>query len=166
MNLHEYQAKQLFTKFGIAVPDGMVADSSQAALAAAQSLGGDAWMVKAQVHAGGRGKAGGVKRAQGLSELQQIVDALLQTRLVTAQSGSTGQPVNKVLIELAQDAKIHPPGRRAAMEALGRVGYADQEIIDVLTRIATTKERKTKDFERLAASLAMNGVGELELALQ
>ena len=72
----------------------------------------------------------------------------------------------KLLIELAQDTSIYPPGRRAAMEALGRVGYADQEILDVLTRIATTKERKTKDFERLAAALAMSGVGRLELALQ
>jgi hypothetical protein len=72
----------------------------------------------------------------------------------------------RVLIEMAQDTKIYPPGRRTAMEALGRVGFADQEILDVLTRIATTKDRKTKDFERLAASVAMNGVGQLELALQ
>jgi hypothetical protein len=72
----------------------------------------------------------------------------------------------RVLIEMAQDTKIYPPGRRAAMEALGRVGFADQEILDVLTQIATTKDRKTKDFERLAASVAMNGVGQLELSLQ
>jgi len=82
--------------------------------------------------------------------------------------GQLGQPEEaaRVLIEIAQEEGIHPPGRRAAMEALGRVGYADQEILDVLTRIAATKERKTKDFERLAASLAMNGAGQLELALQ
>jgi succinyl-CoA synthetase beta subunit len=99
MNLHEYQAKKLFQQFGIAVPDGVVADSSQAALAAAQSLGGSEWMVKAQVHAGGRGKAGGVKRVQGESELLQVVESLLQTRLVTVQSGVAGQPINQVLIE-------------------------------------------------------------------
>ena len=99
MNLHEYQAKQLFQQFGIAVPDGVVADSAQAALAAAESLGGDEWMVKAQVHAGGRGKAGGVKRVRGHSELQQVVAALLQHQLVTPQTGPAGQPVNQVLIE-------------------------------------------------------------------
>jgi succinyl-CoA synthetase beta subunit len=99
MNLHEYQAKQLFQQFGIAVPDGVVADSSRAALAAAQSLGGEEWMVKAQVHAGGRGKAGGIKRVQGESELQQVVETLLQSRLVTAQTGAAGQPINQVLIE-------------------------------------------------------------------
>jgi hypothetical protein len=82
--------------------------------------------------------------------------------------GQLGQPEEaaRVLIEMAQASKIYPPGRRAAMEALGRVGYADQEILDVLTRISTTKERKTKDFERLAAAVAMNGVGHLELSLQ
>ncbi len=99
MNLHEYQAKQLFQQFGIAVPAGRAVDSAQAAIAAARSLGGDGWMVKAQVHAGGRGKAGGVKRVQGESELQQVVEALLQSNLVTAQTGAAGQPVNQVLIE-------------------------------------------------------------------
>lgn len=82
--------------------------------------------------------------------------------------GWLGQPEEaaKLLIELAQDTSLYPPGRRAAMEALARVGYADQEILDALVRIATTKDRKTKDFERLAASVAMSGVGHLELALQ
>ena len=99
MNLHEYQAKELFQQFGIAVPEGMVADSVQAAMAAAHHLGGEEWMVKAQVHAGGRGKAGGVKRVQGESELQQVVESLLHHRLVTPQTGKAGQPINQVLIE-------------------------------------------------------------------
>ena len=99
MNLHEYQAKQLFQQFGIAVPDGRVADSTEAAMAAARSLGGDAWMVKAQVYAGGRGKAGGVKRVKSESELQQVVNSLLNSRLVTAQTGTAGQPINQLLIE-------------------------------------------------------------------
>ena len=99
MNLHEYQAKQLFKQFGIAVPDGEAADSVAVAMAVAQSLGGEEWMVKAQVHAGGRGKAGGVKRAQGEGELQQMVEDLLHRRLVTAQTGINGQPINQVLIE-------------------------------------------------------------------
>lgn len=99
MNLHEYQAKQLFQQFGIAVPDGIVADSLAAALAAADTLGGNEWMVKAQVHAGGRGKAGGVKRVTGPGELQTVVESLLQTQLVTHQTGPAGQPINQLLIE-------------------------------------------------------------------
>ena len=99
MNLHEYQAKQLFQEFGIAVPPGVVTDSVETALNAAQSLGGDSWMVKAQVHAGGRGKAGGVKRVTSRDELQSVVESLLHQRLVTQQSGANGQPVNQLLIE-------------------------------------------------------------------
>jgi succinyl-CoA synthetase beta subunit len=99
MNLHEYQAKQLFQQFGIAVPEGIVADSLATALAAADTLGGNEWMVKAQVHAGGRGKAGGVKRVTGRDELQTVVESLLQIQLVTHQTGPHGQPVNQLLIE-------------------------------------------------------------------
>ena len=99
MNLHEYQAKQLFQQFGIAVSEGIVADSLAAALAAADTLGGNEWMVKAQVHAGGRGKAGGVKRVTGRDELQTVVESLLQTQLVTSQTGPQGQPVSQLLIE-------------------------------------------------------------------
>jgi succinyl-CoA synthetase beta subunit len=99
MNLHEYQAKQLFQQFSIPVPEGIAADSVETALAAAATLGGNDWMVKAQVHAGGRGKAGGVKRVAGRDELQQAVESLLQTQLVTHQTGPAGQPVNQVLIE-------------------------------------------------------------------
>ena len=99
MNLHEYQAKQLFQQFGIAVSEGIVADSLATALAAAETLGGNEWMVKAQVHAGGRGKVGGVKRVTGRDELQTVVESLLQTQLVTSQTGPAGQPVNQLLIE-------------------------------------------------------------------
>jgi len=99
MNLHEYQAKQLFQQFGIAVSEGIVADSLAAALAAADTLGGNEWMVKAQVHAGGRGKAGGVRRVTGRDELQTVVESLLRTQLVTPQTGPQGQPVNQLLIE-------------------------------------------------------------------
>lgn len=99
MNLHEYQAKALFREHGIPVPEGEVADSVEAALAAARRLGGESWMVKAQVHAGGRGKAGGVKKVEGEAALEAAVGALLGSRLVTAQSGPEGQPVARVLIE-------------------------------------------------------------------
>ncbi len=99
MHLHEYQAKRLFTSFGIPVPAGAVADDATAAAEVAARLGGEAWMVKAQVHAGGRGKAGGVQRVEGVAALQAGVAALLGNRLVTRQTGPEGLPVRHVLIE-------------------------------------------------------------------
>lgn len=99
MNLHEYQAKQLLAAYGVPVPSGQTADSVDEALRAAQALGGADWIVKAQVHAGGRGKAGGVRRARGLDELQASANALLGTRLVTAQTGPAGLPVERLLID-------------------------------------------------------------------
>jgi succinyl-CoA synthetase beta subunit len=93
MHLHEYQAKGLFADYGIPVPKGQVASSLAEAEHAAQVLGGDRWVVKAQVHAGGRGKAGGVKLVSSLAELKQETDRLLGSRLVTHQSGgAAGQP--------------------------------------------------------------------------
>ncbi len=99
MNLHEYQSKQLFAEYGIPVLPGQVANSADQARAAAATLGGDAWVVKAQVHAGGRGKAGGVKKVSGQGELQAVARALLGVKLVTHQTGSAGQPVSRLLIE-------------------------------------------------------------------
>jgi succinyl-CoA synthetase beta subunit len=99
MNLHEHQAKALLREHGIPVPAGRVAFSLREALAAAEELGGDTWVVKAQVHAGGRGKAGGVKKVTGRSALEDAVKGLLGNRLVTHQTGPQGQPVERVLIE-------------------------------------------------------------------
>ncbi len=99
MNLHEYQAKELFGQYGITVPQGRVVSSIGEAERAVQTVGGRRWVVKAQVHAGGRGKAGGVKLVDGLDALKQAVDGLLGRRLVTHQSGAAGQPVNQVLVE-------------------------------------------------------------------
>ncbi len=98
MNLHEYQGKQLFTKYGMPVPPGEVARNVEEALTIANKLGGSSWMVKAQVHAGGRGKAGGVKFVRSKEELANAVKALLGTRLVTYQTDAHGQPVNQILI--------------------------------------------------------------------
>lgn len=98
MNLHEYQGKQLFKQYGMPVPPGEIAWNVEEALAIAGKLGGDAWMVKAQVHAGGRGKAGGVKYVRSKEELAKVAKALLGTRLVTYQTDARGQPVNQVLI--------------------------------------------------------------------
>ncbi len=103
MNLHEYQAKELFRRFGIPVPAGEVAATSAQAAAAAGRIGannpGSIWVVKAQVHAGGRGKAGGVKLARSPEEVGQLARSMLGTRLVTKQTGPQGMPVNQVYVE-------------------------------------------------------------------
>ena len=103
MNLHEYQSKRLFAEFGIAVPKGIPAESAADAVAAAEKLGGDLWVVKAQVHAGGRGKAGGVKLARTLDDVRDYADGMLGTQLVTHQSGPEGLPVNVVYVEEGSD---------------------------------------------------------------
>jgi succinyl-CoA synthetase beta subunit len=99
MNLHEYQSKALFAEYGIPVPQGHVAKTPAEASAAAEKLGGGVWVVKAQVHAGGRGKAGGVKLARSVAEVADLAKAMLGTRLVTHQSGPEGLPVDCVYVE-------------------------------------------------------------------
>ncbi len=103
MNLHEYQSKRLFADYGIPVPRGIPAESADAAVKAAEELGGELWVVKAQVHAGGRGKAGGVKLARTLDEVREHADGMLGIRLVTHQSGPEGLPVNVVYVEEGSD---------------------------------------------------------------
>ena len=103
MNLHEYQAKQLFAEYGIPVQDGLVAHTAEEAVKNAKALGGDAWLVKAQVHAGGRGKAGGVKFTKDLVDVEKITRNLIGSQLITKQSAPDGQPVNCVLIAAAAD---------------------------------------------------------------
>lgn len=99
MNLHEYQAKQLLAKYHLPIPPGEVVWNVEEAIAVAGKLGGSRWVVKAQVHAGGRGKAGGVRIVSNRDELASAVKALLGTRLVTYQTDAQGQPVNQVMIE-------------------------------------------------------------------
>lgn len=99
MNLHEYQSKELFCNAGIPTLEGMVADSPQQARKAAKQLQGDQWAVKAQVHAGGRGKAGGVKMAKSLDDVELIASTMLGSRLITKQTDQMGLPINLVYIE-------------------------------------------------------------------
>src|SRR5262245_12789777 len=99
MNLHEYQAKQLLTEYGLPVSKGEVASSVEDALHIANKMATPRWVVKAQVHAGGRGKAGGVKLVSTKDELVEMTRSLLGKRLVTYQTTAEGQPVNQVLIE-------------------------------------------------------------------
>ena len=103
MNLHEYQSKRLFAEYGIPVPRGIPVKSPNAAVDAAKDLGGELWVVKAQVHAGGRGKAGGVKLAKTHDEVRSYAKGMLGTQLVTHQSGPEGLPVNVVYVESGSD---------------------------------------------------------------
>ncbi|HJO35892.1 MAG: ADP-forming succinate--CoA ligase subunit beta [Pseudomonadota bacterium] len=99
MNLHEYQSKQLFADYGIPIPQGAVADTPAAAQAAAERLGGERWVVKAQVHAGGRGKAGGVKLGDSPAAVASLAEQMLGSRIVTHQTDAQGLPVGEVLVE-------------------------------------------------------------------
>ena len=99
MNLHEYQSKQLFSEYGIPVPHGIAARTADDAAKAAQDIGGDLWVVKAQVHAGGRGKAGGVKLCETPAAAGEAAEAMLGSTLVTPQTGAEGLPVNAVIVE-------------------------------------------------------------------
>ena len=103
MNLHEYQGKALFREYGLPVSSGVACDTTDEVLAAAKQIGGDMWVVKAQVHAGGRGKAGGVKLVKTEAEIREFCDRLIGTRLVTYQTDAHGQPVSKILIESCTD---------------------------------------------------------------
>ena len=99
MNLHEYQAKQLFREYGLPVSNGFAVDTAEQAAAATEKIGGSRWVVKAQVHAGGRGKAGGVQLVDSGQEAKAFADKWLGQNLVTYQTDANGQPVNKILVE-------------------------------------------------------------------
>src|SRR3990167_574806 len=103
MNLHEYQAKNLLRQYGVSVPDGEVVFNPEEVKEAAMRLGGKAWVVKAQVHAGGRGKAGGVKLVNSIDDAVVYAQKLLGTRLVTFQTDEHGQPINQLWIEKPSD---------------------------------------------------------------
>ena len=103
MKIHEYQGKEVLAKYGVAVPRGHVAFTVDEAVAAAKKLGGNVWVVKAQIHAGGRGKGGGVKLAKSLDEVRAISDEILGMTLVTHQTGPEGQLVRRIYIEEGAD---------------------------------------------------------------
>ena len=103
MNLHEYQAKGLFKEYGLPVSEGYAVDTADEAVAAAEKIGGDRWVVKVQVHAGGRGKAGGVKLADTLDEVRAFAEQWIGKNLVTIQTDEQGQPVSKIYVESCTD---------------------------------------------------------------
>jgi succinyl-CoA synthetase beta subunit len=103
MNIHEYQAKQIFAKYGVPTPRGIVANTPEQAMTNAQELGGNIWVVKAQIHAGGRGLGGGVKLAKSPAEVKELASEILGMTLVTHQTGPEGKLVQKVYIEEGAD---------------------------------------------------------------
>ena len=103
MNLHEYQAKQLFAEYGLPVSEGIAVDTAADAAAATKKIGGSKWVVKAQVHAGGRGKAGGVKLVDTAQEAEDFAKLWLGKKMVTYQTDAGGQPVSKILVETCTD---------------------------------------------------------------
>jgi len=155
MNLHEFQSKDLLASYGIPVPPGRSATSAAEARAAAAALGGDAWMVKAQVHAGGRGKAGGVKRAGSLDEVSALAGQMLGTRLVTKQTTAEGQPVSTILVESISDIErefylsllVDRSQRRIAIMASAAGGMDIEEVA------ATDPEKIITEFLDPAAGL-------------
>ena len=103
MNLHEYQSKALFAEYGLPVSRGIAVDTADEAVAAAEELGGSQWVTKVQVHAGGRGKAGGVKLVHSLDEVRAFAETWVGQRVVTIQTGEDGAPVSKIYVEEASD---------------------------------------------------------------
>ena len=121
MNIHEYQGKEIFRKYGVATPRGIPAFSVDEAVKAAQSLGGKVWVVKAQIHAGGRGKGGGVKLARSVDEVRSLASQMLGMTLVTHQTGPQGRKVRRLLIEEGADIKKELYAAMVVDRALQRV---------------------------------------------
>ena len=105
MKIHEYQGKQILNKFGVTVPRGIHCTSVDDAVKAAETLGGSVWVVKAQIHAGGRGKGGGVKVAKSLEQVREYANQILGMQLITHQTGQQGQKVRHLLVEEGADIK-------------------------------------------------------------
>jgi len=167
MNLHEYQAKQLFGEYGIPLSPGKPATSVADSLAAADALGGSSWVVKAQVHAGGRGKAGGVKKVGDRAQLEATARALLGSTLVTHQTGPTGRPVNQLLIEMPCNvarelylACLVDRARERVVLMASTEGGMDIEAV-----AAKTPEKILKEFVDPVAGLQAYQCRELAFAL-
>jgi len=171
MHLHEYQAKALFRDHGIPVPAGVTAHSVEEAVAAAATLGGEGWVVKAQVHAGGRGKAGGVKLVRSVDELRAAAEVLLGARLATHQTGPEGLPVHVLLVEPLTDigrelylSLLVDRARRQVAIMASAAGGMDIEEVAAKTpeRIVTAHVNPAAGFQpyiarRLAFALGLGG---------
>jgi succinyl-CoA synthetase beta subunit len=155
VKIHEYQGKEIFRRYGMPVPRGIPAFSVDEAVAAAKSLGGPVWVVKAQIHAGGRGKGGGVKLARSLEEVKQLAGQILGMQLVTHQTGAGGQKVRRLLIEEGADIRkelyvgmvVDRSTQRVALMASSEGG------MDIEHVAATTPEKIHKVFVDPVAGL-------------
>ncbi len=143
MKIHEYQAKEVLRSYGVLTPRGIVCFSVDDAVDAADKLGGEVWVVKAQIHAGGRGKGGGVKIARSIDEVRQHADAILGMRLITHQTGSSGQTVRRLFVEEGVDIAaeyyvgmvVDRVSQRAVMMASSEGGVEIEQVA------ATTPEK-------------------------
>lgn len=155
MKIHEYQGKEILKQYGVAVPRGHVAFSVDEAVRAAQSLGGSVWVVKAQIHAGGRGKGGGVKLARSIEEVRQRASEILGMRLITHQTGPEGRIVKRLLIEEGMDiAKELYVGITLDRSTSRNVVMASTEGgVEIETVAANTPEKILKEFVDPGAGL-------------
>jgi succinyl-CoA synthetase beta subunit len=171
MNLHEYQSKKLFAEYAIPIPKGHVADSPEAAEAVARALGGSLWVIKAQIHAGGRGKAGGVKVVKDLEAVGAAAKAMLGTTLVTHQTGPQGLPVHQVYVEVGSKIAreiylslvLNRDAGRLAFVASAAGGMDIEEVAEhspaKIIRINVNPTSGLQDFQcrQLAFGLAFKG---------
>ena len=159
MNIHEYQGKEIFRKFGVPTPRGIPAFSVDEAVKAAETLGGKVWVVKAQIHAGGRGKGGGVKVAKSMAEVKELAGRILGMQLVTHQTGPEGRKVGRLLIEEGADIKkelyvalvVDRVTQRATMMASSEGGMDIEEVAahtpEKIHRVAIDPKAGLKDAE-------------------
>ncbi len=176
MNLHEYQAKELFRSYGIAVSNGIAANTAEGAKESAIQLGGDRWVVKAQVHAGGRGKAGGVEVVNDLDGVENFANKWLGKNLVTFQTDSKGQPVNQILVESCSNiadelylgAVIDRASQRLVMMASNEGGVNIEDVAeatpDKIFKIAIDpiEGPNKSQADELSASLGLNDKQRLQ----
>src|SRR5476651_212435 len=156
MKIHEYQGKEILRKYGVTVPRGIPCMSVEEAVKAAETLGGPVWVVKAQIHAGGRGKGGGVKVAKSLEQVKEFSEQILGMQLITHQTGPEGQKVRRLLIEEGADIKkelyvgmvVDRGTQRVCLMASSEGGMDIEEVA------AKTPEKIHKVFIDPAAGLA------------
>ena len=167
MKIHEYQGKELLRQFGVTVPHGIPAFNVDEAMVAAEKLGGPVWVVKAQIHAGGRGKGGGVKLAKSLEEVRELSEEILGMQLVTHQTGPEGQKVQRLLIEEGADIKkeyyvgivTDRGSQRVCVMASSEGGMDVEEVA------AKTPEKILKVFVDPAKALTQEEAEELALGI-
>ena len=163
MKIHEYQGKEILRQFGVPVPRGYPAFTVQEAVEAAQKLGGSVWVVKAQIHAGGRGKGGGVKLARSMDEVKTLAGQILGMQLKTHQTGPEGQKVRRLLIEEGADIKKEYYAAALTDRATQKVAMmaSSEGGMDIEEVAHATPEKIIKVFVEPAVGLTDAQAGEL-----